>query len=310
MLRSMVAKPESGPLDGVSVVVCRAADDAGSLLARLRDLGAEPILVPLHRRVGPGDGGAALLAAVADLESYEWLVATSANGVRSVLDAMEARSWPEQIRVAAVGPATARAFAEAGIEVHLVASPSTAVELGRAFPMPAVASDTAPADAAVPPRVLAPLAEAADDALTEALSAKGYRVDRVDAYRMAEPPPEAGQHEAVARADALLLTAPSIVDRFIDRFSLDGVPPLVVSIGPRTTARSRGKGIDQLVAAGSHRLVVADSHDEDGLIETLLATLQPVGLDGVSSPIPRWTGADDAASSKAVERPPITEGKG
>jgi len=246
-----------GPLSGVPVVVCRAAPDAGPLSEQLRRLGARPVLVPLLARAAPADGGAGLAAAIDRLAGYGWLVATSANGVRAVVEALAGRDLAAATRVAAVGPSTA-----VGIDVDLVPAVATAADLVAAF---------APASGRV--RVLAALAELASDELTAGLAAKGYEVDRIDAYRMVEPHASPDVHTQVAAARAVLFTSPSIVDRFVDRFSLDAVPLTAVCIGPRTAARARQRG---LVAP-----VVASVHTEQGLLDALLAAM-PVGARSAS----------------------------
>jgi uroporphyrinogen-III synthase len=246
------------PLAGVPVVVCRATADAGPLTERLRQLGARPVLVPLHRRSAPSDGGAALADALDRLEGYGWLVATSSNGVGAVVDALGRRDLPATTRVAAVGPATAAAFVAAGIHVDLVPSTATAADLAGAFP---------PAGGRV--RVLAALAELASGDLAAGLAGKGYAVDRVDAYRMVEPSAEPGVESRVAGAGAVLFTSPSVVDRFVDRFSVAAVTGTAVCIGPRTAARARDRGLSAPV--------VARVHTDQGLLDALVAAVSPPG---------------------------------
>ena len=74
------------PLRGLTVVVTRAAAQTEELARPLRRLGARVVEVPTISIEPPADGGAALAAALADPARYEWLVVTSANGARAVLD--------------------------------------------------------------------------------------------------------------------------------------------------------------------------------------------------------------------------------
>ena len=256
--------PDSGPdpvapaLSGRSVVVCRAEVDAPSLLAELTRLGAEPVLVPLHQRGRPADGGDALDAALARLDAYQWLALTSANGVRALAEALAAAQVPipPEVRVAVVGRATAAVAADAGLTVELVPPVATAADLAAAFP-----PDPDPGQ-----RVLALVAEAASTDLEAGLTVRGYAVDRVSAYRMDSVPvtPEAATR--LAGADAILLTAPSLVDRLAAVCEPDAIPSTVIAIGPRTAARARRWGLDP---------VVANSHDEAGLVRALLSTFAP-----------------------------------
>ncbi len=165
--------------------------------------------------------------------------------------------WPAEVRVAVVGPATADAMRRAGIEPDLVPVTATAADLAAAFP-------PAPASA----RVLAPLAELAGDDLVAGLRARGWQVDRVDAYRLADlppPAPGAGPAEGLVGADAVAFTSPSTVDRFCDRFGPTLVPPVVACIGPRTAERARQRGL-----AG---IVTAADHTAPGLVAALIAAL-------------------------------------
>jgi uroporphyrinogen-III synthase len=243
------------------VVLCRAEADGGALVDELRRLGAEPVLVPLHKREAAADGGAALEAALSRLDHYHWLALTSANGVRAVSEALTragAQPLPPGLRVAVVGTATGAACQAAGFPVDLIPPVATAADLAAAFPPPP-ALGHAPA-----PRVLAPLAEAASSDLETGLTQRGYEVDRVDAYRMAPTTVDVHRRALVEGADAVLLTAPSLVDRFVEMFSVAAVPPVAVAIGPRTAERARHRGIAPVVAA---------SHDQHGLVDALLTAL-------------------------------------
>jgi uroporphyrinogen-III synthase len=131
-----------------------------------------------------------------------------------------------------------------------VAPVATAADLARAFPPPTSGSAR--------PVVLAPLAELAGDDLACGLRARGYRVDRVDAYRLEDPPADLAHGgpgvtgEALAGSDAVLFSAPSVVDRYLRHFGPESVPPLVVCIGPRTADRARSRGLEPVVVAAEH----------------------------------------------------------
>lgn len=257
---------DTRPLAGRRVVVCRAEGDAGPLAAALRQQGAVPVLVPLLVRADPADGGAALRQAVGHLDRYAWVAVTSAAGADALLAALASAAggapvgWPAEVRVAAVGPATAEALRRAGVEPHLIPATATAADLAAAFP-------PAPPDPEAG-RVLAPLAELAGDDLVAGLRARGWDVDRVDAYRLADLPPSAPGAplpNGLMGADAVAFTSPSVVDRFCDRFGPALVPPVAACIGPRTAARAHERGLGGLVTA--------DDHTATGLVAALTAAL-------------------------------------
>jgi uroporphyrinogen-III synthase len=251
------------------VVLTRAAEHNFVLARRLAAVGLDAVDVPMIEVQPPADGGRALEAAVAVLDLYHWLVVTSANGVRAVAEMMEQVdvAWPEHLKVAVVGTATAEVAAGHGWPVDFVPTTATAKDLALEFP--ASNHDGGPT------RVLAALAELGAATVKKGLTEKGYRVDHIIAYRTVapgrvaelDPDVEAALAAAVVSADAVTFTSPSTVTRFVGRFGPDRVPPAVVCIGPRTAKRARHLGVT--VSA------VAEPHNEDGLITALVAVLTP-----------------------------------
>src|SRR5215472_8133230 len=137
--------PASGttslPLQGKRVLVTRARQQAGALSDRLRELGATPVEFPTIQ-ITPPEDWAPLDDALRRLcarrppihrgtseagESksyYAWLVFTSANGVNTCFDRLGTLGYKAQdignVRVAAIGPATARALRSYGVKSDLV----------------------------------------------------------------------------------------------------------------------------------------------------------------------------------------------
>ena len=109
-LREDLAWLERRPLHGRTVAVTRARAQASPLAARLRALGADVIEAPAIRTES-------LPAEVPDLGGYDLLVVTSPNGARELFerlceDGRDARALAG-VRVAAMGPGTARALGRA-----------------------------------------------------------------------------------------------------------------------------------------------------------------------------------------------------
>ena len=254
----MSATGTGGQLAGWSVVVPRPRDRASSLSDRIRALGADVIEVPVIEIADPPDGGRGLRSAADRLVagSYRWVACTSQPAVERLAHALGGRPVSGATRWAAVGPATARAVAATGHWVDLVAPGGTAADLAAAFP---------PVAGTPAPRVLFPRAETVDGALAEGLAAAGYEVDEVVAYRTVRGRPDPGVLEAARRAGAVAFTSSSTVEGLIDVVGKDGVPPVVVSIGPQTSATARRAGL--IVAAE------AAPHDLDGLVGALTAVL-------------------------------------
>ncbi len=245
---------------GRSIVVTRAADTADELCDLLGSLGATPVLAPCIATEPPADRGAAVAAALGHLGAYATVVLTSPTGARRFLDGLadaDAGPLPAGLRLAAIGPGTEAALAEGGIDVDLVADRAVAESLLEALGDPPKAGA----------RLLLVRAEVGRDVLPEGLTARGWVVDDVAAYRTVTPPPDAALGSSVARADAVVFTSSSTVTGFLSRFGIGSLPPFVACIGPisAATARRRGIGVD----------AEADPHTLAGLTDVLIARLGP-----------------------------------
>jgi uroporphyrinogen-III synthase len=246
-----VTRP-STPLAGRSIVVTRAAEQAGSLVDRLRALGASVVEVPTIEVVDPLDGGAALRRALADVGRYRWLVVTSVNGAERLVRALPAGGRPP---IAAVGPGTAAALQRGGARAALVPRRAVAEGLLDEFPRPPAAGGW----------VLLAQAEAARPVLAEGLRAAGWQVETAVAYRTSAATPAPEVLVAARSADAVTFTSGSTVRAYLDLVGTGGVPPVVVSIGPVTSAAAAERGVTVTRTADPHTL--------DGLVEALVAAL-------------------------------------
>jgi uroporphyrinogen III methyltransferase / synthase len=246
---------ERRPLFGRRIVVTRARQQASGMVAKLRDLGAEAIEVPTIRIGEPADGGAALgkAAAAVAAREYGWVVFTSPRAVERFMPLLRDLAGTG---VAAIGAGTAAALEARGVAADLVPEEYVAESLVEIFPAGAG-------------RVLLPRAAVARDALLQGLTAKGWAVDVVEAYRTGPDAPSAAVLEAAAAADAITFTSSSTVTNYLAVAGTEGVPGLVACIGPVTadTARAAGLTVD----------VVAGEHTVDGLVAALLGRLAPKG---------------------------------
>lgn len=245
------------PLHGRRVVVTRSPGQAGELSALLAAAGADVVEVPTIDVVDPDDAGAALRDAVASLERYDWIVMTSPNGARRTLAALRDVRELAGVRLAVVGPGTARVLAEHHLVADLVPERFVAEELLAAFPEPSEGGG----------RVLLPRAAVARDVLPDGLRDRGWQVDVVDAYRTVPVPLDPAAVERTRAADAITFTSASSATNFVAAAGLAALPPVVVAIGPITAEAARGLG----VAVDA----VADPHTLDGLVAAVTAALPP-----------------------------------
>jgi uroporphyrinogen-III synthase len=232
------------PLAGRRIVVTRP--EAKPLVDELVGLGAEVTLVPLIE-IRPADDRRALEDALARLETYDWLILTSVNTVAALGDSLHVGLSP-RVRVAAIGPVTADAIRERGIEPAFVAtraSEDIAGGLGRIEGS----------------RVLLPQADIADPHLADELRGKGAEVDAVIAYRTVLVEPPMWGILPLRIADAVVLASGSAC-RSLAAAGGAGEGVLLVCIGPKTAKVAREVGLK----VG----LVADETTSDGIIRTLV----------------------------------------
>ena len=173
------------PLEGKRALVTRTRDQASVLSEQLRRLGAVPIEFPTIRIVPPQDWtelDAALRRLYKDDEGYNWLVFTSANGVTICCERLRALGYEpsalRNVRVAAIGPATAATLARYGISADLVPDEYIAEGVAAALIEDARRQDTP----LVGQRILLARAAEARKVLVTELQRAGAQVDEVAAY--------------------------------------------------------------------------------------------------------------------------------
>ena len=114
---------DSGPLAGRRILVTRAAHQIGKLSDKLREVGMIPVEVPVLE-IQPPESFDDLDAALRGISSYDWLILTSANTVRSLADRANqlglTLGQPESLNVAAIGEGTAKVATEVGLKVTIV----------------------------------------------------------------------------------------------------------------------------------------------------------------------------------------------
>jgi len=259
---------ERRPLFGRRVVVTRARAQAGELSAELEKLGAEVYEFPTIEIVPPEDFGP-LDSAIRDLDSFDWLVYTSVNGVEAFVDrlrhhGLDLRAVPRGAKVAAIGPATAERLEEVGLRVDVVPKEYRAEALIEALDSGSLAGK----------RVLIPRARVAREILPEKLREAGAEVVVPPAY---ESVPSSGGREELSlrlrsgEIDCVTFTASSTVENFVGAFGEEEAVRLlsgtkVACIGPITaeTGRKRGFRVD----------AEADEYTIPGLVEAVVDTLE------------------------------------
>ena len=304
-----------GSVTGQRVLITRAAEDCAAWASRLADAGAVPLMLPCIecRPILDADLTAQLAAA---LPKTDWLVLTSRRGaeaLRQLIARIErtpagtatmaasadtanpakkadtadttdradttGKASMSDIRIAAVGPATAAAAASLPGQVELVAPSGTARSLAEALAarlhartsgsartsggarmsgnasatggatMPSNASTTGRSNTTggsrhVRPKCLIAVAENAGNILEETLQKAGGDCLRINVYRTVPAALATTRKQALSElgADKILLASPSAVAGLVNRLELDA-PAEIVTIGPSTTRAARAAGL-------------------------------------------------------------------
>jgi len=242
---------EERPLYGKTVAVTRAREQASGLAARLRELGAEVVETPVIRVV-------ALDPPAPDVSRYDLICLTSPNGVRLFFErlveaGLDARAL-HGTRVAAIGPATARALRAHGVLADVLPDRAVAESLVDALGEQPVT------------RALIARARVARDVLPGALLQRGAEVDVLELYETVAEPLSAEQRDAIRAADYITFTSASTVANLLGALADDGPAALngvrLASIGPITSEALRREALEPSFEA--------DPHDIDGLLAALV----------------------------------------
>jgi uroporphyrinogen III methyltransferase/synthase len=255
---------EHRPLFGQRIVVTRARDQAAEFTSRLAELGADVLEIPCIK-IGPPTQLSYIADALLELNSYDWLVFTSPNGVTAFFEfffkAFHDLRDIGGVRIAAVGPGTAAKLNELHLQVDLMPEEALAVKIAGTF---------AKFESMDNLRICLLRAEVANPELPQALEALGAIVDDIPCYKtVAETEDATGDAAKLLEggADWITFTSASTVEHFHGRFNLPALLkkfPLtkLASIGPETSKAIQALGLEPTVEAKQHTI--------DGLVTALL----------------------------------------
>jgi uroporphyrinogen-III synthase len=225
------------------VLVTRSAHQASELAEGLRSAGLNPVTIAAIEIVEPVSF-AVLDAALEQLDSFNWLVFTSANAVEVFAGRLES-PWPTALRIAVIGPGTARAIEGHGRSVDLLPARAVAESLAESL-LPFVRQADGSAT-----RFLLVRAEQARDFLPDALRAAGAEVTIAAAYRSVIPENSVAAIREIFREpanypDAIIFTSSSTVTNLLALLEASGLalPAEIrrVSMGPITSRTLRDVG--------------------------------------------------------------------
>jgi uroporphyrinogen III methyltransferase/synthase len=245
-LRQQLCWFEKKPLFGKRVLVTRTKEQAKAFSELLIDQGAQPVEMPAIDIIDP-DSYENIDRAFERLESgkgYDWVIFTSANGVKYFIKRMKALNKDIRVlagaKIAAIGPATAKAVKKLLIKVNLTPKEFVAEGLLSEFESEGVQGKS----------FLIPRALVARDVLPDTLREMGAEVDVAEVYQTvlgAEAGDMLRQMIIDKEIDIATFTSPSTVTNFIKQVGPDykelveGIK--VASVGPITADAIRDAGL-------------------------------------------------------------------
>ncbi|MDH7598947.1 MAG: uroporphyrinogen-III C-methyltransferase [Sedimentisphaerales bacterium] len=245
------------PLSGRAILITRDQQGNSELASIIEDNGGRAIAFETVRtRPLP------IIATIAKLSSYDWIVFTSRRGVGSFFEQlhvsdMDARALG-RAHVAAIGPATYQALMQFGIKADLVPQQYTTIALARALIESADLRGR---------RILLIRSELADERLESALKAAGGSVEQVAAYTSE---PVNGDPTAIVnmlrsgQVDWVTFASSYQARVFFQQIEpqLVNSNSRVASIGPQTSAELARLGVRVDLEAGTHTI--------EGLVQAII----------------------------------------
>jgi len=251
---SMVKKK---PLEGKTIVITRARHQAAEFSRELIERGARVIEFPTIE-IAPPDGWAPVDEAIEHLDRYDWVIFTSANGVKFFMKRLKERGQRIEklrgLRICAIGPRTAEEIRRQGVNVHVVPGEYRAEAVVESLAGEALRGK----------RVLLARAKKAREVLPEELRNLGASVDVVAVYQTVRAAADPGaflQLLGEGRIDAIAFTSSSTVSNFVDLFAdhepdlLKGLKDVAVAvIGPVTRKTAHDLGLPVHISSAEYTI--------------------------------------------------------
>jgi uroporphyrinogen-III synthase len=248
------------PLQGRTVLVTRTEQGNAVEREKLEALGAKVVEFPGIEIVEPIDQQL-LTGAFEELANFDWIVFTSANGVKLFFEKLAAMPGLKA-KFACVGPKTQKELGANGFEASFVPTEFLTDALGRQM---ASEFDLRKK------KILLARAEGARKNIAQILRNAGAEVLEVPIYKIA-PRERVDMDRARALLDGVTdvtLTSPSTVDAFVSNFGANEITARKIkvhAIGPVTADRAHQYGLEVATTASVHTI--------DGLVDALVRTVK------------------------------------
>ncbi len=237
------------PLFGRRIALTRERENAGLFSKQLERLGAVIYYLPAIDIVAP-ESFESVDRAIDALDSFDWIILTSANAVRYFLDRLIVRNRDVRnlkgIGICTVGTSTARALRTRGIRADLIPETFTGEGVVQALTQRENLQGR---------RVLIPRAEQAREVIPESLQAAGADVVVATVYRNRPPRIDRQALEEILinrKADLMVFTSPSNVKNIVRAVQDEGLHDALAQIkmaciGPVTAQAARKAGLSVVI---------------------------------------------------------------
>jgi uroporphyrinogen III methyltransferase/synthase len=240
---------ERRPLFGKRILITRAAEQAGTLAEQLEELGADVLCQPAIE-IGPPSDWAPVDRALERIADFDWLVFSSSNGVRYLLDRLLSTGRDLRqlggVRLAVIGPGTADELLRYHLKSDLQPQTFRAESLAAAL-IPEARGK----------RFLLARASRGREVLAEELQKAGGIVDQVVVYRSTDcrvPEPRIAEALASGRLDYVTVTSSAIAKSIHALFGQQLASTRLVSISPITSQTLRDLGLQTAAEAGEYTM--------------------------------------------------------
>jgi uroporphyrinogen III methyltransferase / synthase len=248
------------PLKGRTVLIARTEEGNALEGQKLRSLGASVVEFPVIAIEPPSDLEA-IRKALSEISNFDWIVFTSANGVRAFFEVVRGHEHKIRARFACVGPETQKALEAKGFEASFVPKKYLTTELGREMIKDFDLKGK---------KVLLARAEKANKEIALILLSAGATIVEAPVYRTT-PRSHIDCAPSLVGITDITLTSPSAAEALVSSIG----PEIIISnktivhcIGPVTAERAQKLGLKVDTTASVHTI--------DGLVEALVSAASKI----------------------------------
>ena len=241
-LREVLAWFEKRPLFGKRILVTRASAQAGALSKLLTERGADAVEMPVIE-IKDLPHYNELDRAILNLPDFQWVIFTSTNGVDAFWQRLRALNldarWFRDIKIAAIGPATAQALEERGLHPDFIPTEYTSEGILSGLSHRQIAGC----------RILLPRANIAPADLADGIAQLGAIPYEVTAYLTelpTEPNSRGNQMLRDGLIDVITFTSSSTVTNLLSALGNEWhsvKQTRIACIGPKTASAAREAGM-------------------------------------------------------------------